>query len=151
MSDLLSFNPKYAGHTIEDLQRVGLLGDEEAILELGHRCLEDEFYKIDGENITLECPHCGEKHKFVKTYHFSQYGGGADKVTLRLVENKIYNHAFTLGFSLSSINEGENVQAEEILLGLQKRLKELDELYSCGDMEILEAVGLPYDTYIEGE
>jgi hypothetical protein len=57
--------------------------------------------------------------------------------------NKIYNHAFTIAFSVDTNNEGDKVTASELIEALEKRLKDLIE---NGD-EIIEAVGLPYDSY----
>ena len=53
-----------------------------------------------------------------------------------------YNHAFTLAFSLNSNNDGDNVTAKELLKALKLRVTELE---TTG--EIIEAVGLPYDSY----
>jgi hypothetical protein len=55
-----------------------------------------------------------------------------------------YNHAFTIAFSVESDNDCENVTAKELKEGLSTKVK---ELFSSDDMEILEACGLPYDTY----
>ena len=59
----------------------------------------------------------------------------------------MYNHAFSIGFEVVSEHDGENVTAEELLEGLRRRLEDLEE---SGD-EIIEACGLPFDTYEVGE
>jgi len=53
----------------------------------------------------------------------------------------IYNHAFTLAFSVETANDAENVSEAEIRSGLLKRLADID------DYELVEAVGMPHDTY----
>ena len=55
-----------------------------------------------------------------------------------------YNHAFTIAFSVESDNDGENVTAKELKAGLAKKTS---EFLTSNDVEILEACGLPYDTY----
>ena len=55
-----------------------------------------------------------------------------------------YNHAFTIAFSIESDNDGENVTAKELKDGLFKKAQ---EFLTSDDIEILEACGLPYDTY----
>lgn len=57
--------------------------------------------------------------------------------------SKIYNHAFTIAFSLDTDYEGDKVPAHELLNALEIRLLELKK----NPDEIIEAVGLPYDTY----
>lgn len=57
--------------------------------------------------------------------------------------NKIYNHAFSIAFSLNTDYEGDKVPAHELIAALEDRLKDL----KLNPDEILEAVGLPYDTY----
>lgn len=60
-----------------------------------------------------------------------------------------YNHAFTLAFTVITPNDGENVTAQELRDAVSRRLI---ELRVDGDHdEIIEACGLPFDTYIEGE
>jgi hypothetical protein len=59
---------------------------------------------------------------------------------------KKYNHAYTLAFSLESNNEGENVTEIELLTAIARRLADLIE-----SKEVIEATGLPYDTYENGE
>ena len=56
---------------------------------------------------------------------------------------KLYNHAFTIAFSLDTDHEGDKVPAHEILFALQQRVRDL----ANNPDEILEAVGLPYDSY----
>ena len=56
---------------------------------------------------------------------------------------KKYNHAFTLCFAIETENEGDKVTAKELLAGLRKRLRELE----INGEEIIEACGIPYDTY----
>ncbi len=57
-----------------------------------------------------------------------------------------YNHMFTIAFTVVTPNNGENVTADELRKGLHNRLLNL----AAGD-EIIEACGLPHDTYIEDE
>lgn len=57
--------------------------------------------------------------------------------------SKIYNHAFTIAFSLETDYEGDRVPAHELIAALEDRLKDLKQ----NPDEIIEAVGLPYDTY----
>lgn len=57
--------------------------------------------------------------------------------------SKIYNHAFTIAFSLDTDYEGDRVPAHELIAALEDRLKDLKQ----NPDEIIEAVGLPYDTY----
>jgi hypothetical protein len=52
-----------------------------------------------------------------------------------------YNHAFDIAFEVESDNEGDNVTAKELRDGLRKRLE------GMSDEEIVEACGLPFDTY----
>lgn len=57
---------------------------------------------------------------------------------------KKYNHAFDIAFEVISTDRtGENVTAKELLNGLRRRLENLEK---NGD-EIIEACGLPFDTY----
>ena len=55
-----------------------------------------------------------------------------------------YNHAFTLAFETpSSVHPtGEDVTPQQIRSAIQRRLQ-------CSDNELLEAVGVPFDTYEE--
>lgn len=58
----------------------------------------------------------------------------------------IYNHMFTLAFSVEtprSGREGDEVTADELKAGLLKRIQDLDENH-----EWLEATGAPDDTYV---
>ena len=56
--------------------------------------------------------------------------------------NKLYNHAFTFGFSLDSEDEsGEHVTADELRNAIVRQLDLTD------DDGLRENVGLPYDTY----
>jgi len=55
----------------------------------------------------------------------------------------MYNHAFTIAFSLETNAKGGEVTADELLKALQERLNDLQE----HPEQIIEAVGLPYDTY----
>ena len=56
-----------------------------------------------------------------------------------------YNHAFTVAFTIESDHpEGDDITGEQFTKAVQRRV---DELNSQGDLEWLEAVGLPYDTY----
>jgi hypothetical protein len=53
-----------------------------------------------------------------------------------------YNHAFTLGFSVVSATEdGSDVTAEQVRGAIRKLLTEYP------DMDILENIGAPFDTY----
>lgn len=56
---------------------------------------------------------------------------------------KKYNHAFAIGFSLESDNEGEQVTEQELFDGLESRIDDLKR----NPNEIIEACGLPFDTY----
>jgi len=53
----------------------------------------------------------------------------------------IYDHAYTVAFSVKTPHEAQDVTAEELLDGLADRLKDLE---ATG--EVFEAVGMPYDT-----
>ena len=54
-----------------------------------------------------------------------------------------YDHAFDIAFSIVSDNQnGEDITAEQFAAAIRKRV---DELLATGEM--LEAVGLPWDTY----
>ena len=55
---------------------------------------------------------------------------------------KKYNHAFTVAFTVVTTNEADKVTEKELLAGLTRRLADLIE-----HDEIIEAVGMPYDTY----
>jgi len=52
-----------------------------------------------------------------------------------------YDHAFTIAFSLKSDHEGKDVPSSAIRNAIIQRLQALD------DDELLEAVGLPFDTF----
>ena len=54
-----------------------------------------------------------------------------------------YNHAYTIAFSIDTDNPPDKVTAKELLNGLYERLVDLQK---CDD-EIIEAVGMPFDTY----
>ena len=56
-----------------------------------------------------------------------------------------YNHAFTIAFSISGSKsvEGEDVKPSQIREAILTRLAGLD------DEELMEAVGMPFDTYEE--
>jgi hypothetical protein len=58
-----------------------------------------------------------------------------------------YNHAYTVAFSIDSDNEAENVTEEELLEGMYARFRDLSR---CPG-EVLEAVGIPWDTYVYPE
>lgn len=59
----------------------------------------------------------------------------------------LYNHLFVVAFSVVSTDPtGELVEPETIRQGLRHRLEELHD-----DDELMEAVGLPQDTYRIGE
>lgn len=55
-----------------------------------------------------------------------------------------YNHAFDIAFSVETDNEGDKVTADELKAGLAQRLA---NLLASDDVEIIEACGLPFDTY----
>jgi hypothetical protein len=53
-----------------------------------------------------------------------------------------YNHAFTLGFSLESdLDNADDVTPSQVRLAIQTFLDKLS------DIELMENVGYPYDTY----
>jgi hypothetical protein len=54
---------------------------------------------------------------------------------------KTYNHAYTLAFSLSSASKDGHVTGGELRQAIQARLDDL------GDGELIEACGVPDDTY----
>ena len=55
---------------------------------------------------------------------------------------KKYNHMFDMAFSLESFDsDGDDVTASDIRLAIMRRLASLD------DEELLEAIGMPLDTY----
>lgn len=56
---------------------------------------------------------------------------------------KRYNHAYTIAFSIDTDHEDKDVTADELLEGLENRLKNLRQHKA----EILEAVGAAFDTY----
>jgi len=58
-----------------------------------------------------------------------------------------YNHAFTIAFTVISDNDGEHVTKQELVAGVLRRVADLVE---NGD-EIIEACGLPFDTYQEDD
>jgi|GEM_PF-6754227 len=55
------------------------------------------------------------------------------------------NHALTIAFTVRSENDGENITKQELIAGLKKRISDLER---NGD-EIIEACGLPFDSYPE--
>lgn len=58
-------------------------------------------------------------------------------------DKTLYNHACDIAFSVVSYNDGEHLTAQELRDALLKRIESLD------DDEIIEAVGMPFDTYEE--
>jgi len=62
---------------------------------------------------------------------------------------KTYNHMYTICFAVegSTHEEGDDVTEAQLLAALRKRADDLE--MSKG--EILEATGMPDDTYEEGE
>ncbi len=56
---------------------------------------------------------------------------------------KKFNHAFDIAFSIESDNPGDEVTAEELIDGLERRLR---HLRANGD-EIIEACGKPFNSY----
>jgi hypothetical protein len=61
---------------------------------------------------------------------------------------KTYNHAYTLAFSVSNSThpEGEDVTQTQLAIAILRRVADLID-----NNEMVEAVGLPCDTYEEGE
>lgn len=61
---------------------------------------------------------------------------------------KTYNHAFSLGFSVSGSTdpEGEKITSAEFRAAIEARMDDLD---SSGDLEWVEAIGQPNDTHEE--
>lgn len=57
---------------------------------------------------------------------------------------KTYNHAFTFPFEVVSENEGPNVTPYEMRQAIKAAIS------GMSDLEILEACGMPFDTYCEG-
>lgn len=64
-----------------------------------------------------------------------------------MTTEKKYNHAFDIAFEVESDNDGEHVTESELIAGLLKRVANL--INSPG--EIIEACGLPFDTYTDDE
>jgi hypothetical protein len=56
---------------------------------------------------------------------------------------KRYSHAYTIAFTVISEHEGEDVTVDELRFGVLNRLLDLEKHPG----EIIEACGLPYDTY----
>ena len=54
-----------------------------------------------------------------------------------------FNHAFTIAFEVITDHEGEDVTGDELFTGLLRRIANLRE----NPDEIIEACGLPYDTF----
>ena len=65
-----------------------------------------------------------------------------------LADGQVYNHAFTIAFSVVSRNDAESVTGQELRAGLARRMRELSR--RDGYDEIEEACGLPHDTFIYG-
>ncbi len=59
-----------------------------------------------------------------------------------------YNHMFLIAFTVVTTNDAESVTADELRAGLRARLADLS---LPGSDEIIEACGMPEDTYIEEE
>jgi hypothetical protein len=59
---------------------------------------------------------------------------------------KTYNHAYSIAFSVSNSThpEGEDLTQEQLVSAILKRVADLID-----NNEMLEAVGLPFDTYEE--
>jgi hypothetical protein len=102
------------------------------IVECPHCKEQTHIGGLIGEH-TNDCPKCGKKALITKDEPCAK---GSDVTK--------YNHMFTIAFSFVSPNDGENVTADELREGLRKRLLDL-----AGADEIIEACGLPHDTYIE--
>ena len=56
---------------------------------------------------------------------------------------KKYNHAFTIAFTVENTSDGESVTEKELFTGIKKRVIAL----SRNEGEIIEACGMPFDTY----
>lgn len=57
------------------------------------------------------------------------------------------NHAFTIAFAVVTTNDNESVTKAELISALKKRISDLE---LSGD-EIIEACGLPFDSYVVDE
>ena len=58
-----------------------------------------------------------------------------------------WNHAFDIGFEVITKNDGDKVTGKELLEGLKRRLKNMETDYLKGGDEIIEACGLPFDSF----
>lgn len=58
--------------------------------------------------------------------------------------SKRLNHAYTIAFSVETDNDKMNVTNEELLHALKKRVSEIESGHDC---DMIEACGLPFDTY----
>ncbi len=65
----------------------------------------------------------------------------------RRTQVTIYNHAYTIAFSVETDKRADNVTEKELLHGLASRLADL----IAGRDPIMEAVGAPFDSYIVKE
>ncbi len=60
-----------------------------------------------------------------------------------------YNHMFTIAFSVVTKNQPENVTANELRVGIIKRLYNLQLTAEQGRDGMIEACGYADDSYIE--
>jgi hypothetical protein len=58
-----------------------------------------------------------------------------------MADKILYNHAFSISFSVETANDAESVSSSEIRAGILKRLADIR------DSELVEAAGMPFDTY----
>ena len=58
-----------------------------------------------------------------------------------------FNHVFEIAFEVDSEKDSPDIPAGEIRQALEARLKRLD---AVGDAELLEAVGDPVETWVNG-
>lgn len=65
------------------------------------------------------------------------------KTSVEIKIMKKYNHTFDIAFELNSDNDFNNVTKEELIDALQARINSL----VANDDEIIEACGLPFDSY----
>jgi hypothetical protein len=84
----------------------------------------------------------------IRDQHIAELKARIKVLEDRLVEAGVmnkprYNHAFIIAFTVISEHDAENVTAEEMREGIANRLVDLDN----NPGEIVEACGLPYDTY----
>jgi|GEM_PF-4845559 len=84
---------------------------------------EDTIMVPEGE--AADCPICGaEIHSHLDEKRYTYY-----------------NHGYTIGFELYTLNPSEKVTASELLKALKDRVAQIER-----DGEILDAAGDPFDT-----